>query len=167
MAAQSISESVVTGIIDLIKANIPAALAEIRSDREDARVTTEPPVSYFIYEKAAGYKTPAIFVIADSVDFRLDRGPNSINAEVRLIVSCLVEDKIAENLTYKTYRYSDALHKVLDRAHIKQDQEKRLSVVKVQRIDYSLTQQTKTSQESVFRKEVMLTCQVEHYEGEN
>lgn len=167
MSAQSVTESVVLGIIEHIKANISNALAEIRSDRDDARVTTEKPVSYFIFEKAAGYKTPAVFVIADSVDFRLDRGPNSINAELKIIVSCLLEDKIAENLTFKTYRYSDALHKVLDRAHLVDETNKRKSIVKVQRIDYSLNQEQKSSQESIFRKEVMLTCEVEHYESEN
>ena len=167
MSAQSVAESVVTSIIDYLKVNISTALSEVRVDRDDARVSTEVPVNYFIYEKAAGYKTPAVFVIADSIDFRLDRGPNSINAELRVIISCLLEDKIAESLTYKSYRYSDALHKTLDRLHIVDDTAKRKSIVKVQKIDYSLVQQTKSSQESVFRKEVMLTCLVEHYEGEN
>ena len=113
MASQNILESVVTSIEHQIKANIETYLSEVRVDRNDGTVTTEIPKDYFIYDGAVGYKTPAIFTIADSVDYRPSMGQNHINANVTVYVSLIVEDRNQRLLTLKSWRYQDALHKCL------------------------------------------------------
>lgn len=167
MAATSLAEFTVNGVIAEIKANISQALAAVRADRVDAVVTTEPPVDYFRFDKIIGYKTPAIVVLAGSIDFRLDKGPNSVNSLIELYVSCILEDRIADNLTLKTYRYSDALYHCLNRAHIVSDLKNRQSIVKVTRIDFSKTVENASRVETPFRKEVMITLEVENYESES
>jgi hypothetical protein len=166
MAAQDIVEFTVNSIITELRAQMPGALAAVRADRVDAAVTTEAPRDYFIYEKIIGYRTPAIVVVADDVDFRLDRGPNSVSALVTIMVSCVVEDRKADLLTIKTYRYSDALYHCLNRVQFVDNVNKRKSIVKVTRMDFSRTLEAASNVESPFRKEVMLTCEVEHYESE-
>lgn len=166
MSSQSVAESVTVEVRDLIKDNIATYLSEVRVDRTDAKVTTEVPASYFIYPDAIGYKTPACFVVVNSIDYSLNRGQNGINSTLQVYVSIVVEDRTQELLTYKVYRYSDALHKLLSRAHLIDDTKKRQSIIKVMRTDFSATQKM-SSVETVFRKEVMLTLEVEHYEKEN
>lgn len=166
MASQNILESTTDSIVEQIKNNIGTYLAEIRVDRPDGKVTTEVPVDYFIYENAIAYKTPAVFVVADSADYRLGKGPNHINAAIRMYVSIAVEDRNQRLLTLKAYRYNDALHKCLDRQHLIDGNV--LNILKVTRTDISSTQTRKMSAtDSIFRKEILLTLEVEHFEGEN
>lgn len=167
MAATSLAEFTVNGVTSQIKSNISAALANVRSDRADGAVTTEPPAEYFIYEKIIGYKTPAIVVVAGEIDFRLRDGQNSVNSMVKVYVSCVLEDRIADNLTLKTYRYSDALYSCLNRAHIVDVPKNRQSIVKVTRMDFSKMVDNKSNVTSPFRKEVMITLEVENYESES
>lgn len=168
MSAQNLLESTITNIETQIKSNIANYLGEVRTSRTDAKVTTEPPVEYFIYSPAIGYKTPAIFTIADSIDYRLSNGQNHINALIRVYVSCVVEDRNQTNLTLKVFKYHDALHKCLDRQHLIDGANRVQNIIKVTRADISSTQTQKMSSvDGPFRKEIMLTLEVEHYEGEN
>lgn len=166
MASENLVEFTVNAVIAKLKADMPAALAAVRADRASAVVTTEPPVDYFQYEKIIGYKSPCMVVVASDVDFQLDRGPNSVSALITMYVSCIVEDRIADNLAIKTYRYSDAMYSVLNRAQLVNELKKLKSVVKVTRMDFSKTVDNKSRVETPFRKEVMMTLEVEHYESE-
>lgn len=166
MSSQNLLESTTTAIVEQIKNNIGTYLSEVRTDRPDGKVTTEVPVDYFIYENAIAYKTPSVFVIADSIDFRLSKGQNHINALIRIYVSLVVEDRNQRLLTLKIFRYNDALHKCLDRQHLIDGNVQ--NILKVTRTDISSSQTKKMSAtESIFRKEIMLTLEVEHFEGEN
>lgn len=167
MAAQNLAEFTVKAIIAKLKADLPAQLAEVRADRTVPSVTTEPPVDYFNYEKIIGYKTPAVVVVATDIDFRKPDGQNFIEALTTVLVSVVLEDRNAELLTTKAYRYSDAFHKVLDRAHLDDTTQNIRDILKVTRIDYSRTMETASRVDSPFRKEVMLTLEVEHYESED
>lgn len=159
-----IMEGTVLPVRDFIKSSIAQALLDVRVDRDDGKVTTEPPVEYFIYDRAIGYKTPAVFVLGDDVDFLLDRGQNYIAAKCKVYVSVLVEDRNADLLTYKCWRYQDALHAILDQAILTDETENIKNIVKVIRAEYSNTFQTKAQVQGPFRKEVMLTLEVEHLE---
>jgi len=166
MASQNILESTVFAIQDQIKNNIATYLGEVRVDRNDGKITTEIPADYFIYDNAIAYKTPAIFTVVDSVDFQLSRGQNHINALIRVYVSCVVEDRNQRLLTLKIFRYQDALHKCLDRQHLINGDVQ--NIVKVTRTDISSSQAKQmSSTDSVFRKEIMMTLEVEHLESEN
>ena len=166
MSAQNVYDSTVDNIIKHIQDNIEACLSEIRTDRPDGKVTTEKPVDYFIYSDAIAYKTPAIFVVANNADFRLSKGQNHINANVLVYVSAVVEDRNQRLLTLKTFRYHDALHKCLDRVQLVDSLNRVKNVVRVVSSDLSDAKKMSTT-DSVFRKEVMLTLEVEHYESEN
>lgn len=166
MSAQNILESTVDLIQAHIKANLPANLATVRADRGDGKVTTEEPYEFFIYEKAIGYKTPAVFIIAENVDFRLREGSNHINALINLVVSTVVEDRTAELCTRKAFRYFDAMNMTLNRAHIDNSKETIKLVLKSDRADISGLSEVKSSVETRFRKEIMLGLQVEHYQRE-
>lgn len=159
-----IMEGTVLPIRDLIRSKISDALLNVRTDRGDGKVTTEPPVEYFIYDKAIAYKTPAVFVLGDDVDFSLSRGQNFIAARITVYVSVIVEDRNADLLTLKCWRYQDALHEVLDQAVIELPEENIKNFLKVIKAEYSNTFQTKSQVQGPFRKEVMLTLQVEHME---
>ena len=108
-------ETAVDAIIGKLKTDLPAALADVRLNRGDNLVTMEAPRDYYMYPRAKGYRAPAVFVIGDRIDFQKDRkGANHVNAAIRVNVSVLVEDKDAERLMRKSYRYQAAVHQVLD-----------------------------------------------------
>lgn len=163
-----IMEGTVIPIRDHIKENIAAALASVRTDRGDARVATEPPKDYFIFDQAIGYKVPAIFVIGDTVDFRLDKGQNFIAAVCTVYVSALVDDRTAEFLAYKCWRYQDALHMILDQTELVDEEKNYKNTIKVTKAEFSNTFQMKAQnpgeEKNPFRKEVLLTLEVEHME---
>lgn len=113
MTPVNITEQVVMDIKDYIKSNIASALVDVRTDR-DSSVNTEVPKEYFIASQMHAFRTPAIFIIADNVEFNNDQGPNYIDATLKIIVSVVVEEKDLEKLAKKSWRYQDALFKLLN-----------------------------------------------------
>jgi hypothetical protein len=154
----------VNSVINHIQDNIGEKLDALAIDRPDGIVTLENPSldAYFNYEKGIGYKTPAIFVVPTNVDFRLNLGQNHINAKISMYVSCVVEDRKQSLLQSKCFRYADALRQTLNQVTI--DGENQRVIIKVTRIDYSGTAPARSTQDGPFRKECMLTLDVEHYE---
>ena len=164
MAARDVIESSIVMIRDHLKANMPQALIDVRTDRVDGQVTTEPPKSYFIYSPAIAYQAPAVFVIAEKCDFKLNRGQNHINATVNVLCSVVVEDRDAEKLEFKLFRYHDAIQHLLDNTYLDDQARNIRCVVKVITSDFGQGLKHQTAQETIFRKEVMFTLDVEHYE---
>lgn len=171
MASRRLAEEAVTLIQAEIKSKISAALAEVRTDRGDAKVTTEPPKKYFLYERAKGLETPCVFIIC--TDMRMhnsDRAANFIASQARIVVSVLVEDRIADNLVTKSWRYQAALHKVLHLVDLTSTDSKVKIVIKVDTMAFSpefSTADDPSIPEGVFRKEVALELEVEHWENLN
>lgn len=169
MSARYLVESTVDLIHDEIKSKIASALSEVKSLYNDHLVTLEVPQNYFIYPVAAGYRTPAVFIIADDVDFqKRTRGANHISATVSVNVSVLVEDKDRLRLTTKAFRYQDALHKILDQTRLTTPDGKLALTVLVTRASFSpLYSDTADANSPIamFRKEVVLTLEVEHWEN--
>jgi len=161
-------EGVVIPVRDLIKAQIAGALDRVRTSRGDAKVSTSLPKSYHIIDNIVGYEVPAIVVIGDTVDFALDRGQNFTNSKVTVYVSAVLDDRDSELLTIKTWRYSDALQQILDEAQIVDEVREYKNVIKVLKTEFSNTFQMKAQnpgeEKNIFRKEVMLTLEVEHME---
>lgn len=156
-------------ITSTIRTNIEAALSALRTDRSDPRVQTPKPIEYFISEHNDPYKCPAVFVIADDLDFQQEQmGANFVDAKARINVSIVVEDRVAELLTRGAYRYATALKTVLEQANLtSQNNKVKMSLV-VNRMRFSplYTKAQKQGETSgVFRKEAVLECEVRHFEN--
>ncbi len=155
-------------IQDKIKADIASALSDVRINRSDALVTTEPPQSYFISESAQGFRAPAIFIIPESMEMSLDRGANHINAVIKMNVTVVVEDRDTTRLTIKAWRYQAALDQVLQLQSLTSADNAVTIKTKVDSVAfgqiYSASQEASNTQ-GVYRKEVSLSLMVEHYEG--
>lgn len=169
MSGPRLTEEAVGLIIAYIQSNIATALTDVRVDRPDNAVVTEVPQSYFNYENAHGYTAPAIFVICEEFDFKLDEyRANYINADARINVSALVEDIDKNSLTIKTWRYQSALHELLAQTQLQSSDNRVKLTIKVKKATFSPLYskvKNKESTEAVFRKEVLLECEVNHREN--
>ena len=167
MASFKLTEIGVQLIETHIKTNIAAALADVRTDRADARVTTEVPKSYFRFARARGYDSPAVFVIAEGFDFRATEGWNYVYGTHDIKVAVLVEDRDRYNLTTKAWRYQAALTKLLDQTTLQSGDGSVKIVSKILRNTFSGIFSEAADTENpmtVFHKEVICELEVEHYE---
>jgi len=163
-----LSEVATDLIVEKLKQDLPAALAAVRVNRNDALVTTEPPKSYFIYGGAYAYRAPAVFVVVDAINFQLDRGQNFTEAKIIVKVSGVVEDKDLQRLTIKSYRYQAAMHSVLAQARLTSTDDGLTIVLRVTRAEYSPAFTDSGKPEvtgGVFRKEVMFEIECEAFEN--
>lgn len=154
-------------VMTQIKNTIVASLATIRTDRADAFVSTEAPKSYFNYAPAASYRCPAIFTVIDRIDFKqYDQGANYVPAIVTMFVSVLVEDKDEAHLTVKTDRYYTALHQSLNqKTLVAPDNQVKLFIKIVSAQFGELWKFKGDSPQGMFRKEVKMTLNIEHFES--
>lgn len=169
-----LAEIAVDVIIKKIQDEISVALLEteqlhsaILSATPPINLSCEPPRSYFIYETPLTFRAPAVFLIADSIDFRKERNANFTDAAFKLYCSVVIEDKDAERLTRKAWRYQAALTQVLDQAILTNPSYTFKMVVKVTDAAFSPIASLPTDpndRSAVFRKEVSLTLTVENYE---
>ncbi len=166
MSSVNLTELAVTTIIDYLKTSMPTALADVRTERMDPSVNTEIPKEYFNYAPAHGFRCPAISVIADNIDFHLERGQNFVSAIIAGVCSVCIEDKTQDNLTKKSWRYQDALFSTLNRQHFEVDNVK--FIIKVIRARYSNDGIMKNDgvSQSVFQKEVALDLEIEIYQND-
>jgi len=158
-----IVETLTKGIIEHIQDKIGAYLNTMYAER-DKDVTMENPIDYFDYEHPIGYRLPCVIVLPQNIDYRLSRGPNHISALVNLICVCVCEDRKSSLLQKKVWRYQDALKHILDRTVLEYTGQK--NIIRVTRANFSQTESQQTEVDSLFRKEVLLTLEVEHYENE-
>jgi hypothetical protein len=171
MSARWLSEQTVLLIQKEIKNNIVTALGDVRAERSDFLVTTEPPPtqSYFYYEGAKGYRCPAIFTIIDSMDMmNSERAANYINAQARVIVSVVIEDRKQDLLNIKCWRYQSALHQILHLASLTSDDGRVRLECRVARVLFGREFSDALNNDvpaGVFRKEVALHLDVDHYEN--
>lgn len=160
MATRHLVETVVDLIETKLKADLPAALTDIRVNRGDNLVTTEPPRDYFIYPRALAYRTPAVFIIGDRIDFqKREKGANHINANIRVNITTVIEDKDAERITIKAYRYQAAIHQVLDQVQLTTADNLQKVVVVISTATFSplySNMDDPAAPNAVFRKEIGL-----------
>jgi hypothetical protein len=160
MSTRHLVEICVRGIQAQLEANLPAALNDIRTNRNDNFVTMEPPRDYFVYPKAMGYRTPAVFIIGDRIDFqKRATAANHINANCRVNITVLVEDKDSERIMIKSYRYQAAIHEVLDQTQFSSSDNKSKVTLVIQGASFSplYTNAGNTGDpQTVFRREIAL-----------
>lgn len=121
MSNRHLTEWAVDLVTDQIKSTIESELVGVQTVLPPGApvLSIEPPRDYFTFPRAVGYRTPAVFVIADRIDFqKREKQSNFINANVRLNVTVLIEDKDADRITRKAYRYQSALQSVLDEVQL-------------------------------------------------
>ncbi len=166
--ARQLVELCVDEIISRLQTELPAELAVIHGDRGAPIVTMEAPRDYFTYPRAMGYRTPVCFVIGDSIDFLKEiRGANHVNARITINVTVLVEDKDADKVTRKAYRYQAAMHQVLDQVSLTPAGKNTKITLVVQTAAFSpLYSNTDdaTAPNAVFRKEISLGIDAFVYE---
>ena len=162
-------ESDVYLIKDYLRANMAQALLDVATAHPTYPVVAvDPPADYFIYTNARAYRTPAVFIIPERMDMKKrERGQNHINAETRLNISVVIEDKDAERIFLKAYRYQAALVGLLDQASLTSVDGKVKLVVVIENAPFSpLYSDAKDLNDprAMFRKEVSLELAVQHYE---
>jgi hypothetical protein len=167
--AQRGMEGTVDPIIVHIRTNIAAALNAVSADRvtvNQNQVSLPPFQEYHIYAKSQDLRTPSCYVLGDTIDWAKDRGQNAIASRNYISVSAVIDDRTADLLTRSCWRYHDALHKVLDRAALVSGDGKVKNIVKVVSSSFTDAFQVKSQNGNIFRKEVMLSLEVEHFENE-
>lgn len=164
MSARNLVKSTQDMIIGHIRDNIAQALQAVRDERADGKVNAIAPKEYFTYETAKALTPPCIFVIVDDGDFRLNRGPNFISAALNVNVSAVVQERTEDLIQTLSYCYLDALHEVLDGAEITSTNADVKLKIKATRFAFSRNVSEKYQTLDVFRKEVALTLEVEHWE---
>jgi len=168
MSALQLVETDVNLIDAWLQANIAAALTEISVYRGDNFVSMEPPHSYFHFPNAKAYRAPAVFIVPEDGDFKLSRGQNSIDMTNKINVAVVCEDKDSYRLTVKVWRYQAALTKLLYLTPLQTGDASVKIVTKVVRHVFSDIYPKPRSPgdpEQVFRKEVVVQLEVEHYEN--
>lgn len=166
MSARQLAERVVDLVTTQIKSNIDTVLAGIRADRNDPRISTEKPASYYISDRISmALKTPAVFVICKDIDFQKEiKGANHVNARVNLQVSVIVEDRDSEIMTRRSYRYLSAMHECLDQITMVGANNKIKIETIVDRANFSPVF-TSDDERGAFRKEVVLDVTAFSYEN--
>lgn len=163
-----LAETTVSLIEERIKSEISQALANVRQERNDPIVTTYTPLEYFQYEKAQGYRAPAIFTIIKDQDFRdQTMGANHINAMCEVMVAVVVEDRTESRIVKKAWRYQAALAQILHETSLTNSDGSVRLFSRVQNCQFSgvVSLKDEKSPDNVFRKEVSLRLQVEHIEN--
>ena len=169
MSVRRLLEEDVNLVKDHLKSTLPTVLAALRVQRADAKVSTEPPAEYLTFEKAQGYRTPCVFILGETMDFRQQAmGANHVNASSTVNVTVVLEERNADLLQIKSYRYMAALHECLEQANLESSDNLVKIQVRVARAENSpLYSNAKDEQSAtaVFRKEVTMVCEIEHYEN--
>lgn len=168
MSTRRLVETTVNLIKNEIQSKIASKLNGISTDRNDFYVALPEPESYFFYPKAAGYRPPAIFIIAQGFDKDKSRGANHISAKVDIHVNVLVEESDRDRLLKSVWRYQAALDEILDQTELEDADKKVKIIIVVNRVMFSpeyTDSDNADSSMAVFRKEVNLELEVHHFEN--
>lgn len=151
-----------------IKANILQALVNVRAEREDPIVSTEPPREYFQYATAQVYNAPAIFTIVQDMDLRDETQlSNHINSQDTVVVAVVVEDKLREKLVKKAWRYQAAMMQCLHRVQLTTGDGALRIFSRVKKCQFSgiINLKDEKAPQGVFRQEMSLRLVIDHIEN--
>lgn len=151
-----------------IQATIATTLANVRAERNDPIVTTEPPKEYFNYPHANVYRAPAVFTIFEGQQIKnVSSDGNHINAIDNIVVVVVVEDRLERLLTIKAFRYQAALMQSLHLVTLTNSDGGLRLFVKVDSCEFSaiVNLTGKKGAESLFQKEMGLRLSVDHIEN--
>lgn len=151
-----------------IKATIATNLANVRTERNDPIVTSEPPREYFTYATANVYRAPAVFTIFEGMKIlNKTSDGNHINAVDNVVVVCVVEDRLERLLVTKSFRYQAAMMQSLHLVTLTNSDGGLRLFVKVDSCEFSaiVNLTGKKGQEALFQREMGLRLSVDHIEN--
>ena len=154
-------EKTVQMIIDKLKLSLPAQLSATTIDT-DGTVSLTNPYSYFISEQYAGYKVPAIYVVAQDSTENIAKPSNYINATDTVEIIIEAEGRNENDLTRASWRYVRSVYQTLNLEELIDTSFK--IKIKVVGSTYSPLLVNVTDERRQFRKEGRLTLKVERYE---
>ena len=170
--SQYLFDVIPSQVIGYLTTNLPAAISQESSAFPDGITPLVMPEQTYDYEEAEPPQCPALYVIIDRVDFRLQgQGANHINALATVRCGMIVEEFQASALAHAARRYASILHQVLHGSQIDYTVS---SVVKVRNIvKVSATSFGESfrknaeagEQDGPYRKEFVHELQIEHYEN--
>jgi hypothetical protein len=168
MSTHKLTEIQISLLDAHLQSNLPAALTAVDADRGDHNVGTEAPEEYLWFPKAQGYKTPALFILADDTPFEVQEGANFIKQKCRTVLEVVLEEKNRLWLTIKCWRYQAALSTCLVNLELQSPDNK--VKLKVKQKSHTFTgmftnEKNEESDEAAFRKSVVIELEVEHYES--
>lgn len=154
-------------IIQQVKNNIEASLAQVRVDRDDSEVQLLPFEDYFAYEPVNLYRKPALYVVCEEMDLRKrQKKANFVSALVYINASIVVEERTLELLTTKVERYQAAVHNILDNQTLLNESQTLKCHVLVTGATFSpIYTDTEDKDDGKFIKEAVMKLEVEHYES--
>lgn len=168
--ARQLVEIATDMLLDYIKANLPAALADVRADRnavENLGLATPIPREYFIAKNYVALQPPSVFIVCDDIDFQKERGANHINAVAHYGITAISEAQTTENATRITWRYQAALSQILDNVSLTNASDKLKLTVIVRNAEFSEDYEVSSKEGNPakrWRKGVLLKCDVEFRE---
>lgn len=170
MTVRKLLEGDVSLIEAHLQANLQTQLNLVYADWADQSVPLRAPTNenYFRYPRAQGYQMPACFIIGETMNFLQEDGSNFVKSQDSVNVTIVMEDRVARNLVKAAYRYTCALQNLLEQQSLVSADDKLKIVVKVKRLENSPLYMSTTNEdapENVFRKEISLYLEVEHWES--
>ena len=169
MNSRFLVETDVRLIEDHIRANISESLDKVSQIAENVPKLSLPnPKQYFYTPKNTAYQLPVVYIVPTDIDFRKqDKNANFIDASVTINVSVEVEEKDTDLLAVSAWRYQAALHAILDDVSLTNIGGEVKIVSKVIRASFSpiyTDAQKPDDADGVFRQEVLLELQIDHFE---
>lgn len=169
--ARHLVEPATDMLVDYITANIQAALAAVRDDRnavENLGIATPSFRESFVARGYTALQPPSLFVVCDDIDFKKElRGANFICATAHYTIAAISEGQTNEIVARATWRYQAALSQILDQTPLTNaDGTFKITVI-VRNADFSEEYDVSTqagNPAKMWRKEVHLKCDVEMYE---
>ncbi len=153
-----------------IKANIETALVTIRTQRNaiiNEGVPTPAFKEYFLAPKYSALQPPSLFIICKDIDFKKERGANTVDATAHYTFAAVAEAQTTEQVARATWRYQAALAQLLDNLSLTSaDGGFRIKVI-VRTADFNQEYDVSTSDGNAakrWRKEVHLMCDVEFWQ---
>jgi len=155
-------EGAVSDLVAHLRAQLNGYIGVVYDDESDKTVNLPPVDRYYIAEGIEPLQLPAVFVVTDRSEHRL-LVQNAAAQVHTVFVALVAEDLEVQRLQQKMWRYGRALWLALHDRSIGDGD----AIVLVRGLDYGPTLRTVVQQagQRAFRKDVVVRCEVQHYEA--
>jgi len=147
-------------IRDEIMSSISTHLAAVRALRTGDEVATPPLTKVYLFEKPVGPLAPFGVLICPRAEWPPE---NFVKGKLEVYASVVVEETDKERLVFKAWRYQAAMYALLHRLRLTSVDGSATMTALVTEAAFSPEYQN-SEKENVFRREVMLKLEVNHWE---